>query len=117
MYHSTLYDQGVRYFPYLAIEHYLKLPSSCSYIYIVDNHFFEQEGNQLFKRYLYQHGNIKALIVLPPNLFLNPESGKSILILNRQQVENKEMAVFILPNTNETTEMMQVIHAIELEIQ
>ena len=39
-YKSPLYDEGVRYFPYLAIEHYLNLEGDVKYIYVIDNNFF-----------------------------------------------------------------------------
>ena len=34
-YHSELYDKGVRYFPYLAIEHYLKIEKPIFGIYLI----------------------------------------------------------------------------------
>ena len=44
-YHSYLYDNNVKYFPYLAIERYLELDKNPLYIYIIDNDFFLKEGN------------------------------------------------------------------------
>lgn len=110
-YHSKLYDEGVRYFPYLAIERYLDLENDPLYIYIIDNNFFQKEGADKFKEMLNEKGQILALIALPTNFFLSELDTKSILVLKKKKEEGKNLgsSVYVLPKIEEKEAFMKTI--------
>lgn len=117
-YTSNLYQEGVRYFPYLAIEHYLNLKSSVKYIYLIDNDFFNQNGSEKFKNILKQKGEITALIALPDKFFLPNQMHKSILILNNNtNTNNTSTEIFVLPNVDDQKHFMQVMNQIKVLLQ
>ena len=113
-YHSFLYDNGVRYFPYLAIERYLDVENNPLYIYIIDNNFFNKEGSDKFKTMLSEKGNILSLIALPTNFFLNEEDAKSILVMTKKKEGLKQgnSSVFMLPKIEEKEAFMKIVHEI-----
>lgn len=113
-YHSNLYDEGVRYFPYLAIERYLDLENDPLYIYIIDNNFFEKDDASKFKEMLNEKGHILSLIALPSNFFLNEEDAKSILVLKKKKEGQQELssAVYMLPKIQEKEAFMKTINDI-----
>lgn len=114
LYHSTLYEKGVRYFPYLAIEHYLELKGNIKYIYLIDKDFFSQKGNEQFREVLREKGTILSLIALPENFFLNDTCTKSILILdNNPSVDHASTEVFVLPPLSEQGLFLNVMRKIE----
>ena len=114
LYHSSLYEKGVRYFPYLAIEHFLELKGDVTYIYLIDKDFFSQKGNDLFREMLREKGTIKSLIALPDNFFLNDTFTKSILILNNKpSTIHSSTEVFVLPPLQENKMFMNVMKKIE----
>lgn len=114
LYHSSLYEKGVRYFPYLAIEHFLELKGDVTYIYLIDKDFFSQKGNDLFREMLREKGTIKSLIALPENFFLNDTFTKSILILNNKpSTIHSSTEVFVLPPLQENKMFMNVMKKIE----
>lgn len=98
-YKSELYDKGVRYFPYLAIEHYLNLQSDAKYIYIIDNNFFSQKGSEDLRKILNEKATMKAFITLPTDMFQSAELGKALLVLENKPSENKNVEIFMLPST------------------
>lgn len=110
-YHSKLYDEGVRYFPYLAVERYLDLENDPLYIYIIDNNFFQKEGSDKFKEMLNEKGQILALIALPTNFFLSELDTKSILVLKKKKEEGKNLgsSVYVLPKIEEKEAFMKTI--------
>ena len=113
-YTSKLYDGGVRYFPYLAIERYLELDKDPLYVYIIDNSFFSQVGNKKFKELINEKGHIISLITLPLNLFTSEENAKSILILQKKKDKKEQSAVFSLPEiSNKDVFMNTMIDIIE----
>ena len=57
-YHSSLYDQNVRYFPYLAIERYLELDNDPLYIYIIDNNRIGRSGYVVYILCLFSCGRM-----------------------------------------------------------
>ena len=97
-YKSELYDKGVRYFPYLAIEHYLNLQSDTKYIYIIDNNFFSQKGSEDLRKILNEKATMKAFITLPTDMFQSAELGKALLVLENKPSENKNVEIFMLPS-------------------
>lgn len=114
LYHSPLYERGVRYFPYLAIEHFLELKGDVTYIYLIDKDFFSQKGNDLFKEMLREKGTIKSLIALPENFFQNDTFTKSILVLsNTPSVDHASTEVFVLPPLKDTNMFLSVMKKIE----
>lgn len=114
LYHSSLYEKGVRYFPYLAIEHFLELSGDVTYIYLIDKDFFSQKGNDLFREMLRKNGTIQSLIALPENFFLNDTFTKSILILNNKpSTIHSSTEVFVLPPLQENKMFMNVMKKIE----
>lgn len=114
LYHSSLYEKGVRYFPYLAIEHYLELKGDLRYIYLIDKDFFSQKGSELFREVLREKGTILSLIALPESFFLDNSCTKSILILdNNPSIEHASTEVFILPPLSEQGLFLNVMNKIQ----
>lgn len=114
LYHSPLYEKGVRYFPYLAIEHYLELKGDLRYIYLIDKDFFSQKGSELFREVLREKGTILSLIALPESFFLDNSCTKSILILdNNPSLEHASTEVFILPPLSEQGLFLNVMNKIQ----
>ena len=100
-YHSELYDKGVRYFPYLAIEHYLKIDKPLFAIYLIENNFFQKEKNHEFYEMINECGHIDALITLPKGFFQNDEDAKSIIIISNKVKEKATTGIYILPELDE----------------
>ncbi len=96
-YHSYLYDKGVKYFPYLAIEHYLKISKPLFAIYLIENTFFQKEGSQAFYEMLKANGHIDLLVTLPTSFFQRPQDTKSIMVVSNQVLNDASTNVFILP--------------------
>lgn len=113
-YHSYLYDKGVKYFPYLYLEHNLSIPSEHIGIYLVNNDFFTQPGNELFRETLKDKAYIHSFITLPESLFLNKENTKSIMIIKKtKELENKKTDIYMLPNISEKDKFMEIISVIQ----
>lgn len=96
-YKSKLYDEGVRYFPYLAIEHYLALKDGTKYIYIIDSNFFSQKGSEKLKQLIDDSTSIKAFITLPVDMFQNESVAKALLIIEKKVTTDKHIPIFMLP--------------------
>lgn len=116
-YTSFLYENGVRYFPYLAIEHYLQLQNKCIYIYLVDNNFFTQKKSDIFKKFLDETVSIKAFIALPLDMFQLNENAKSILIMTNEPSEVKHIPIYMLPSLSNTAPFMETIADILKELK
>ena len=113
-YHSKLYDQNIKYFPYLYIEHNLQMPTPHTGIYLVSNNFFNQPGNEQFREVLKEKGYIHSFITLPESLFLNKENTKSIMIIKTtEDLSNKKTDIYMLPNISETEKFMEIISTIQ----
>lgn len=113
LYHSDLYDKGVTYFPYLAIEHFLELKGNIKYIYLIDKDFFNHKGSNLFHTMLREKGSILSLIALPENFFQNDECTKSILVLDNTPSLTQSTEIFVLPTLNEQKAFLNVMSKIE----
>lgn len=100
-YSSELYDAGVRYFPYLAIEHYLGIKNPCTYIYIMDSDFFSKFGSDKLKEILDKKATIKAFVALPQDMFQKESESKSLLILNNTPTQDKHIPIYMLPSLKE----------------
>lgn len=113
-YHSYLYDKGIKYFPYLAVERYLDLPNKCKMIYLIDNDFFSKPGNLEFKKVIEQKGNILALITMPESFFQNSKQAKSLIIIDNDKHNlSNHTEIFTLPNLNDQTNFKQVMQNIK----
>lgn len=113
-YHSSLYDQNVRYFPYLAIERYLELDNNPLYIYIIDNNFFEKEGSNKFKELIKDKAKIISLVALPENFFIDKQNAKSLLIMKKSNdgANQTNSEVFVLPQIDQKDAFMKTIDSI-----
>ncbi len=117
-YSSYLYDNKVTYFPYLVIEHLLNIKKDVSYIYLIDTDFFDQKGNDLFKKMLFEKGHINALISLPDDFFINNKSTKAILIMdNSKSLETKGVEIYQLPSLKDYEGFKKVLNSIKLHIE
>lgn len=113
-YHSKLYDQGIKYFPYLYIEHNLKSENDHIGIYLVNNKFFSQLGNEQFREILKENAYIHSFITLPNSLFLNLDNTKSIMIVKKtKDLTNKKTDIYMLPNISEQEKFMDIIKTIQ----
>ena len=113
-YHSSLYDQNVRYFPYLAIERYLELDNDPLYIYIIDNNFFEKEGSNKFKEFIKDKAKIISLVALPENFFIDKQNAKSLLIMKKSNdgANQTNSEIFVLPQIDQKDAFMKTIDSI-----
>lgn len=111
-YHSTLYDKGIKYFPYLAIEHYLKMEKSLFGIYLIENSFFNKKGSNEFYEIIKDNGHIDALITLPKGFFQQEEDAKSIIIISNKVKENTETGIYILPELEDSNLFMEKLEEI-----
>lgn len=113
-YTSPLYDEGVRYFPYLAIEHYLQIKNKVKYLYLIDDDFFIQPGSNKFKEMLRENGSVVSLIALPNSFFLEGSTHKSILVLSNDLSKNHaQTEIFQLPSLKEKESFIKVMNKIE----
>ena len=117
LYHSKLYEKGVTYFPYLAIEHFLELKGNIKYIYLIDKDFFSQKGSNLFHDMLREKGSILSLIALPQNFFQSDECTKSILVLNNQPSSKQSTEIFVLPTLKEQHAFSNVMNKIKEHLE
>ena len=103
-----LYQQGIRYFPYLVIEARLEnIIKDGYFFYVIDNDFFSKPGNETFHSFLIDKATLVGLIVLPENLVQEGHAGKSILIGKKAVLENYNMMVLRLENfAKENTEKL-----------
>lgn len=111
-YASDLYNQGVRYFPYLAIEHFLKIENKVLAIYIVENNFFSKPYSNLFYDMMNKFGHIDALITLPTNFFQSKEDAKSIIIVSNEIKDNCETAIYMLPSLSDKENFLKQLESI-----
>lgn len=114
-YSSVLYDDNVRYFPYLAIERYLELDGNPLYLYIIDNNFFQKEGSDKFKKMITEKSQIISLVTLPDNFFIDKENAKSLLIMKKKDdnnLNNTNSEVFVLPPISQKEAFMNVVESI-----
>lgn len=111
-YHSFLYDTKIKYFPYLVIEHYLKIEKKLLAIYLIENSFFNQKGNQEFYQMIKEKGHIDALISLPTSFFQTKEDAKSIMIISNKKTPKNDTGIFILPDLKQNDLFMKKIEEI-----
>lgn len=89
-----LYEDGV-YLPFQFINHHLdSLRSGGFFFALIENDFFEQDGNHIFKQEVDAKAHIFGLIKLSETLFKN--KPKSILILRTKGQDIKPLHDFLL---------------------
>jgi hypothetical protein len=114
LYSSPLHDEGVNYFPYLAIEKHLNSGhDKTKYVYLIDFDFFEQNGSDLFKKALNEKVGIKALIILPKSFFQT--SPKAVLILDKEKKGSTN--IVSLPSLENKEEFLRVINEIKRDLE
>jgi hypothetical protein len=114
LYSSPLHDEGVNYFPYLAIEKHLNSGhDKTKYVYLIDFDFFEQNGSDLFKKVLNEKVGIKALIILPKSFFQT--SPKAVLILDKEKKGSTN--IVNLPSLENKEEFLRVINEIKRDLE
>jgi len=97
-----LYDQGVRYFPYLVIASRLvNLKDNGYFIYVIENDFFSQAKVDVFRSYLKAQATLMGLMVLPPSMFKSGAVGKSILIGKKASLRSWNMTVLQLTSLSQ----------------
>lgn len=85
----------LEYLPYLTIIHHLDhLKEGYFFIAIIENDFFDQKQNGVFKKLLKEKAHMFGLIKLDESLFKN--HPKSILILKKKGEEDDEINNFLL---------------------
>lgn len=103
------------YFPYKVISHHFDALADGGYfISIIDNDFFEQEKNQVFKKEITKRGQIIGLIKLSDTLFKG--TPKSILIIRKNDENTKPIKEFLLvdlPSFNDLVEFNSTINQID----
>lgn len=103
------------YFPYKVINHHMDALSDGGYfISIIDNDFFEQEKNQVFKEEISKKGQIFGLIKLSETLFKS--NPKSILIIKKkgkQIVKQNDFLLVDLPSFTELERFNETMKQIE----
>ncbi|MBU1020541.1 MAG: N-6 DNA methylase [Firmicutes bacterium] len=125
----TYYDQGfdlvvtdmplkadeANYFPYMVLNHHAEcLVEGGFLLALIDNDFFEQKDNEIFKQEISTKCHIFGLIKLSETLFkLNP---KSILILQKKgsKIEvPKKFLLVDLPSFNDVEDFNNTINIID----
>ena len=103
------------YFPYKVINHHFDALADGGYfISIIDNDFFEQDKNQVFKEEIIKRGQIFGLIKLSDTLFKG--TPKSILIIRKNDDKTKTIEDFLLvdlPSFNDLEEFNRIINQID----
>lgn len=114
---TSLYKQGVRFFPFLAIHTRLNnLKENGYFIYVIDNDFFSREGNNVFNKEIKQISTLMGLIVLPKNIHQEHHVGRSILIGKKAIIDNYQMLILSIDNSNAKT-LMEAVNNIDLMIE
>ncbi len=109
-------DSKSPYFPYLVIMHHLKHLKVHHYlIALIENDFFEQHNNQIFKQQLLEEAFLFGLIKLDESLFKT--HPKSILILQKKNKSETSQPPFLLvdlPAFTDKDSMQKAMGKIEL---
>ena len=103
------------YFPFQVINHHMNgLKDGGYFISIIENDFFEKEGNDVFKKEIDKKGYIFGLIKFSETLFKS--NPKSILIIRKkgEEVEKpKDFLLVDLPSFNDIEEFNKTINKID----
>lgn len=103
------------YFPYQVINHHLDaLKDGGYFISIIENDFFEKQGNDIFKTEVDKKGYIFGLIKLSETLFKS--NPKSILIIRKKGqnvTPHKDFFLVDLPSFNDIDNFNKTINKID----
>jgi len=106
----------LEYFPYKVINHHLEgLIGGGFFFAVIENDFFEKQGNEIFKSEIDDKAYIYGLIKLNESLFKN--NPKSILILQKKSknvLKQKDFLMVELPSFNELDSLNNTIKQIDL---
>ncbi len=95
---NPLYQKGVRYFPYLLVAARLvNIKPGGYFIYLINNDFFSQPKNEIFKDYLENKANL-GLIALPETMFQKGHPGRSILIGKKVEGSSNDILIIEIPS-------------------
>lgn len=95
----SISKRGVKYFPYLVMMKRLaNLKDGGYFIYVIDNDFFEHDGNMIFHEELSKEATLMALITLPKSVVNDNHPGKSILIGKKEVLSNYQIAILSIDN-------------------
>lgn len=86
--YSCIEEDGLSYFPYLAIKRHMKSLKEDGFMFaVIPNDFFLGEESQVMRKFLHQTAHTVGVLELPKTMFTgNP---KSILILRKKGKEEK----------------------------
>jgi site-specific DNA-methyltransferase (adenine-specific) len=106
----------LEYLPYLTVIHHLDhLKEGHFFIAVIENDFFDQKQNDVFKKLLKEKAHMFGLIKLDESLFKN--HPKSILILKKKGEEDDILNNFLLadlPPFSDQTAFNQALGKMEL---
>ena len=106
------------YLPYQVINHHLDgLKAGGYYFSIIENDFFEKQGNDVFKKEIDNKGYIIGLIKLSETLFKS--NPKSILIIRKKGEgvqPHKDFLLVDLPSFNDVQAFNKTLQQIDLWI-
>lgn len=111
-------EEEKKYLPYQIVNHHFASLKPGGYFFgLIDNDFFEKEGNDVFKKEIEKQGYIFGLVKLSESLFkVNP---KSILIL-RKMGENvtklKDFLLVDLPSFSDAENFNNILMQIDMWI-
>lgn len=108
-------SEDTPYFPYQVINHHMNaLKDGGYFVSIIENDFFEKQGNDVFKKEIDKTGYIFGLIKLSETLFkTNP---KSILIIRKKGegiTPHKDFFLVDLPSFNDIDDFNETINKID----
>lgn len=93
---SDLYDEGVRYWPYLLLERRLEnLAPGGHFAVLVPTDFFSQGGNELFKAALCRVARLDAVMTWPLSMFKTKEAAR-LLVIGTKEVARADLNTAIL---------------------
>ncbi|RJS60009.1 class I SAM-dependent methyltransferase [Bacillus sp. PK3_68] len=110
-------EEGHSYAHHLFIEQSVKHTKPGGYLFLlVPNGLFEEAGADKLHRFFQKHVHIQGLIQLPMTMFKNKQAAKSILILQKQQVESlapKQVFLATMPSMKDRKAMQSIMIKLE----
>ncbi|AIO18429.1 hypothetical protein KQ51_00549 [Candidatus Izimaplasma bacterium HR1] len=108
-------SEELPYFPFQVINHHMDaLRDGGYFVSVIENDFFEKEGNDIFKKEIDKKGYIFGLIKLSETLFKS--NPKSILIIRKKGIDVKKPKDFLLvdlPSFNNINDFNETINKID----
>ncbi len=106
-------DKKGLYLPYQIINHHMDALQDGGYFFaLIENDFFEQQGNDIFRQEIQRKGQVFGLIKLNESLFKS--NPKSILILRKIQSKTQQDFLLVeMPSFQDQEGMATTIHQID----